>query len=79
MISSVPGVAKTMATFECHLQSLLKHGKAEDLIARINCSPRFNMRNVLVTRDTLFRLGGYGTTACDRYLDDQVSPHFLRK
>ena len=56
MISSVPGVAKTMATFERHLQSLLKHGKAEDLIARINCSPRFNMRNVLVTRDTLVRI-----------------------
>ena len=61
-----------MAGFERILQSLLRHGGPNDLIARINCSPLFNMRKILVTRDTLTRLAGYGAITQDRYLDDQV-------
>ena len=48
-------------------------GNTSDTIAVIRCSAMFNMRNVVVTRETLWRLGGYGNTSADRYLDDQVS------
>jgi len=62
-----------MACFERILGSIVNDGTSDDSIARIKCSPSFNMHNVIVTRETLFRLSGYGVTACDRYLDDQVS------
>ena len=48
-------------------------GNTRDTIAVICCSAMFNMRNVVVTRKTLWRLCGYGNTSADRYLDDQVS------
>ncbi len=62
--------ARTMACFERILGSIVNDGTSDDSIARITS---FNMHNVIVTRETLFRLSGYGVTACDRYLDDQVS------
>ena len=48
-------------------------GNMSDTIAVIRCSSMFNMRNVIVTRELLWHLCGYGTTSADRYIDDQVS------
>ena len=59
------------------LQSSLRvcatEGNMSDTIAVIRCSSMFNMRNVIVTRESLWRLCGYGTISADRYIDDQVS------
>ena len=45
----------------------------EDIVAEIKCSPScFNMRSVLVTIESLWRLSGCGTSSIDKYLDDQV-------
>ena len=43
------------------LDAILK-GCLEDSIARINCSPSFNMHTVIVTRGTLYRLSCHGSS-----------------
>ena len=43
-----------------------------DVVAEVHCPSGFNLRNVLVTRESIWRLCGYGTSPTDRYLDDQV-------
>ena len=48
-------------------------GKENATIATIKCSENFNLKSVLITRESLFRLCGYGDTTTSRYLDDQVS------
>ena len=39
------------------------------------CSISFNMCSLIVTQESLRRLCGYGLTAGDRYLDDQVGSY----
>ena len=51
------------------LDAILK-GDSEDSIASIHCSPGFNMRTVIVTRDSLRRMSGHGSSPSERYLDD---------
>ena len=53
------------------LDAILK-GDLEDSIAKIHCSPIFNMRTVIVTRDSLRRMSGHGSSPSERYLDDLV-------
>lgn len=43
-----------------------------DILAEVSCSSSFNMQSVLVSRESLWRLCGYGLSSTDRYLDDQV-------
>ena len=59
--------------FENNLKSCLK-GDGKAPLATVRCSDNFNMRSVIVTRESLWRLCGYGSTSADRYLDDQVRP-----
>ena len=44
-----------------------------DSVLTINCSSNYNLRSLVVTRESIWRLCGYGATAADRSLDDQVS------
>ena len=67
----LPGVV--MAEFESVLPFIFVHERADNFVARINSSPRFNMPTVFVTRDSLYRVAGYGSAAQDRYLDDQLN------
>ena len=60
-----------MALLKKVLDAILK-GDLEDSIARIHCSPSFNMRTVIVTRDSLRRMSGHGSSLSERYLDDLV-------
>ena len=59
--------------FESSLKSCLK-GDGKAPLATVRCSDNFIMRSVIVTRESLWRLCGYGSTSADRYLDDQVRP-----
>ena len=54
------------------LRSTCCHGSRNDTIARISSSSNFNLRSVIVTRESLWRIAGYGETEWDRYLDDQA-------
>ena len=42
------------------------------ILAEVSCSLSFNMQSVLVSRESLWRLCGYGLSSTDWYLDDQV-------
>ena len=56
-------------------ESLLRSatvGKMTDVVAEVHCGSGVNLRNVLVTRESLWRLCGYGALPAHRYLDDQV-------
>ena len=55
------------------LRDIVDGGDEHDPIAQINCPPTFNLRTATTTRETLWRLAGYGTSPPDRYLDDLVS------
>jgi len=60
-------------SFVSALRGVLRRGERDDPLARIRCpGPCFNQRSVIVTRDTLFRVSGFGATTHQRYLDDQV-------
>ena len=39
-----------------------------DILAEVSCSSSFNMQSVLVSRESLWRLCGYGLSSTDRYL-----------
>ena len=52
-------------------------GNENATIATIKCPENFNLKSVLITRESLFRLCGFGDTPTIRYLDDQVSAHLL--
>ena len=58
------------------LESLLlrsaTEGKLTDVVAEVQCPSALNLRSVLVSRESLWRLCGYGASPADRYLDDQV-------
>ena len=58
-----------MALLKKVLDAILK-GDLEDSIARIHCSPSFNMRTIIVTRDFLRPMSGHGSSPSERYLDD---------
>ena len=63
-------------------QSLLRsatHGNMTDVVAEVRCGAGVNMRNVLVTRESLWRLCGYGALPVYRYLDDQVYAQQVHK
>ena len=60
-----------MALLKKVLDAILK-GDSEDSIASIHCSSSFNMRTVIVTRDSLRRMSGHGSSPSERYLDDLV-------
>ena len=62
-----------MALLKKALDAILK-GDSEDSIASIHCSSSFNMRTVIVTRDSLRRMSarGHGSSPSERYLDDLV-------
>ena len=63
----------TAMSVQSSLRVCATGGNTSDTIAVIRCSSMFNMRNVIVTRESLWRLCEYGTTSADRYIDDQVS------
>ena len=42
------------------------------MTAEVDCASGFNLRNVLVTGESLWCLCGYSTSPVDRYLDDEV-------
>ena len=49
------------------------HFNRKDSVLSINCSSSYNLRSLVVTRESIWHLCGYGATAADRHLDDQVS------
>ena len=55
------------------LRDITSTGNMHDSVLTINCSSNFNLRSLVVTRESIWRLCGHGETAADRYLDDQVS------
>ena len=61
-------------SFASALRGVLRKGERDDPLARIPCCPGscFNQRSVIVTRDTLFRVSGFGAITHQRYLDDEV-------
>ena len=56
-------------TFEGALRNIFATGREDDTIVHIPCPPLFSMRSVVATRETLWRLCGYGVSPVDRYLD----------
>lgn len=70
-----PQLRGSMSRSEMSQRSLLRsvtEGKMTDVVAEVHCPSGFNLRNVLVTRESIWRVCGYGTSPTDRYLDDQV-------
>ena len=59
-------------SLESALRSICGNGKESDSIAEIRCSPLFNMRRVIATRETVQRICGFGECPSDRCLDDLV-------
>ena len=54
------------------LRDVTSTGNMHESVLTINCSSSFNLRSIVVTRKSIWRLCGHGATAADRYLDDQV-------
>ena len=54
------------------LHDITSTGNMHDSVLTINCSSNYNLRSLVVTRESIWRLCGYGATVADRYLDDQV-------
>ena len=65
------GTCFTMS-LESALRSICGNGKESNSIAEIRCSPLFNMRRVIATRETVQRICGFGECPSDRFLDDLV-------
>ena len=65
-------VLRHKMSFESVLRAVFAGGNMKETVSRIRCGTGFSMRSVLVTRESLWRLCGYGATASERYLDDQV-------
>ena len=64
---------------EITLKNIITSGDEEDPVAQIHFPPTFNIQSVITTRETLWRIAGYGSTTVDRYLDDLVSKVFFSK
>ena len=61
-------------SIETLLQAVASSGNGHDSILAIQCSHRFNLHSLVVTRESIWRLCGYGMNVDDRYLiDDLVS------
>ena len=50
-------------SFESVLGAVSAGGNMKDTVSRIRCGTGFSMRSVLVTRESLWRLCGYGARA----------------
>ena len=66
-----------MKTFQDSLKSCCRDGDGNATIVTISCPPNFNMKSIIVSRESLHRLCGYGETTASRYLDDQVIKNIL--
>ena len=60
-------------SIEMLLQAVASSGNGHDSILAIQCSHRFNLHSLVVTRESIWRLCGYGMNVDDRYLDNLVS------
>ena len=60
-------------SIETLLQEVASSGNGHDSILAIQCSHRFNLHSLGVSRESIWRLCGYGINVDDRYLDDLVS------
>ena len=49
-------------SLERTLRDIVDNGDEHDPIAQINCPPTFNLRTATTTRETLWRLAGYGAS-----------------
>ena len=47
-------------SFETALKTIISSGKEDDPIADIHGPPNFNMQSVITTRESLWRIAGYG-------------------
>ena len=54
------------------LRSYCCCGKSTETIATLNCPQNFNLKRLIITRESLKRLCGYAIDSPGRYLDDQV-------
>ena len=65
---------RAFAHYTCETMDLRRccSGDSNATIATLNCPQNFNLNRVLVTRESLNRLCGYGGAPLSRYLDDQV-------
>ena len=59
--------------YETLLQAVSSSGNGHYSILAIHCSHRFHLHSLVVTRESIWRLYGYGMNVDDRYLDDLVS------
>ena len=59
------------------LRSLCSTTPGNTTIVQIECPVNTNMRSVIIDKDSLHRLCGFGTSTASRYLDEQVSEAIL--
>ena len=48
------------------------NGDRNATVASLQCPKDFNLNSVFITRESLYRLCGFGPDAYSRYVDDQV-------
>ena len=61
-----------MASQRDVLNNLCLYGDKDATIVSIECPQEHSMNTVIVTRESVARLCGFGSTLSSRYLDDQV-------
>ena len=61
-----------MASNRDILNNLCLHGDKDATIVSIECPQEHSMNAIIVTRESVARLCGFGVTLSSRYLDDQV-------
>ena len=61
-----------MASNRDILNNLSLHGDKDATIVSIECPQEHSMNAIIVTRESVARLCGFGVTLSSRYLDDQV-------
>ena len=71
--SSIREGMQAAMSIETLLQAVASSGNGHDSILAIHCSHRFNLHSLVVTRESIWCLCGYGMNVDDRYLDDLVS------
>ena len=78
----IVGVANTSVAVVVLHQSVMSlkklhicctNGDSHATILTVQCPKTFNLSSVIINRESLNRLCGYGATTISRYLDDQVS------
>ena len=67
-------LVKMVSLFD-NLKSLCLQGDQYTTICTTKCPKDHNMKSVIISQDSLYRLCGFGSTAASRYLDDQVGAH----